>query len=80
MKLVELQAPEEVRELELQLDRLMMPVGLDVAFTKHFIERLLGRERRVTIEEVVSTFNKLKSLPFSSSARLMVDSPSTRSL
>ena len=60
MKLFELQAPEEVRELDRQLDSLMYPVGLDVQFTNHFIERLLGRERRVTIEEIVVTFEKLK--------------------
>lgn len=60
MKLFELQAPEEVRELDRQLDSLMYPVGLDVQFTNHFIERLLGRERRVTVEEIVVTFEKLK--------------------
>ena len=60
MKLFELQAPEEVRELDRQLDSLMYPVGLDVQFTNHFIERLLGRERRVTVEEIVATFEKLK--------------------
>ena len=60
MKLQELQAPMEVQELENQLDKLMRPVGLDVSFTRHFIERILGREKPVTIEEVVSSFEKLK--------------------
>jgi hypothetical protein len=60
MKLFELQTPDEVRELERQLDSLMRSVGLDVEFSRHFVERLLGREQRVTIEEVVGAFNKLK--------------------
>jgi hypothetical protein len=60
MRLIELQTPDEVRELERQLDSLMRSVGLDVEFSRHFVERLLGREQRVTIEEVVGAFNKLK--------------------
>lgn len=60
MKLNELQTSAEVQELERQLDRLFMPLGLDVKFTRHFMERLLGRERTVTIEEVVGAFDKLK--------------------
>lgn len=60
MKLYELQSPDEVRELEAQLDALMRPVGLDVEFSRHFVERLLGREQRVTIEEIVGAFAKLK--------------------
>lgn len=61
MKLFELQSPDEVRELEAQLDALMRTVGLDVEFSRHFIERLLGREQRVTQEEVINAFAKLKS-------------------
>ena len=61
MKLFELQVQDEVIELERQLDNLMRPVGLDVEFSRHFIERILGRERRVTIEEVVAAFAKLKA-------------------
>jgi hypothetical protein len=61
MKLFELQSPAEVVELERQLDALMRPVGLDVEFSRHFVERLLGRETRVTIEEVVEAFQKLKA-------------------
>lgn len=61
MKIFELVQPAEVIELERQLDKLMRPVGLDVEFTRHFVERLLGRERRVTIEEVVAAFKKLKA-------------------
>lgn len=60
MKLFELQTPNEIRELEMHLDALMRPVGLDVEFSQHFVERLLGRERRVTIPEIVDAFNKLK--------------------
>lgn len=60
MKLYELQSPAEVTELENQLDRLMYPLGIDVRFSRHFVERLLGREKPVTVEEVVSSFAKLK--------------------
>ena len=61
MKLYELRLPAEVVELEKQLDNLMRPVGLDVEFSRHFVERILGRERRITIDEVVSAFAKLKA-------------------
>lgn len=61
MKLYELKSPAEVVELEKQLDKLMSTVGLDVEFSKHFIERILGREKRVTIDEVVTAFEKLKA-------------------
>lgn len=60
MRLFELQSPTEVIELEKQLDSLMRPVGLDVEFSRHFIERLLGREKRVTVAEVIASFAKLK--------------------
>lgn len=60
MRLFELQSPAEVIELEKQLDLLMRPVGLDVEFSRHFIERLLGREQKVTVDEVVASFAKLK--------------------
>jgi len=60
MRLYELQSPAEVIELERQLDALMRPVGLDVEFTRHFVERLLGRERRVTADEITRAFDKLK--------------------
>lgn len=61
MKLYELKSPAEVVELEKQLDRLMRSVGLDVEFSRHFIERILGREKSVTIDEVVTAFEKLKA-------------------
>lgn len=60
MKLFELQSPAEVQELENLLDDLMRPVGLDVEFSRHFIERLLARESKVTIDEIRSSFAKLK--------------------
>lgn len=61
MKLIELQSSEEIQSLETQLDNLMRPVGLDVEFSRHFIERILGRERKVTADEVIQAFAKLKS-------------------
>lgn len=60
MKLYELKSPVEITTLEHQLDSLMRPVGLDVEFSRHFIERLLGRERQVTILEILDAFTKLK--------------------
>jgi hypothetical protein len=61
VKLFELKSPAEVQELEAQLDDIMRTVGLDVKFTRHFVERILGREKRVTKEEVVDSFRKLKA-------------------
>lgn len=61
MKLFELKSPAEVQELESQLDTLMSSVGLDVKFSRHFVERILGREKRVTVDEVVDSFQRLKS-------------------
>lgn len=60
IKILELQSYDEVRELEAHLDALMRTVGLDVEFSRHFIERLLGREKRVTQAEIVRAFAKLK--------------------
>lgn len=60
MKLWELQSPAEVNALEQQLDQLMRPVGLDVEFSRHFIERLLGRGQPITVPEVIDAFSKLK--------------------
>jgi len=61
MKLFELQSNAEVQELENQLDQLMRSVGLDVEFTQHFVERLLGRDRSVSKEEIIDAFRKLKA-------------------
>lgn len=60
MKLLELQSPAELRALEAHLDDLMRPVGLDVEFSKHFVERLLGRDRSITGAEIIDSFTKLK--------------------
>lgn len=60
MKLAELASPAEVVELERQLDAMFRTLGLDVGFTNHFVERLLGRERPVTVEEITSAFQRLK--------------------
>ena len=61
MKLYELTSTAEVNELERQLDKLMSTLGLDVEFTRHFIERILGRERGVSVEDIVRSFSQLKS-------------------
>lgn len=60
MKLYELASSAEVNALEQQLDQLMAPVGLDVEFSRHFVERLMGREEPVSVGEVVDAFSKLK--------------------
>lgn len=51
----------ELVELERQLDKMFSTLGLDVEFTRHFIERLMGREKRVTTDEILAAFQKLKS-------------------
>lgn len=61
MKLFELQSPAEVIELNNQLSHMFKTLGLRVHFSTHFVERLLGRERRVTIEEIVNAFAQLKA-------------------
>jgi hypothetical protein len=61
MKLTELQSPAEVNQMEQYLDKMFMTLGLDVEFVPHFVERILGRERKVTVDEVVSAFGKLKN-------------------
>ncbi len=60
MKLFELKSPSEVVQLEQQLDQMFSTLGLDVEFSRHFIERILGREKNVTVQAVVNTFSKLK--------------------
>lgn len=61
MKLLELKTTKEVHQLEYQLDTMFKTLGLDVEFTRHFIERLLGREKSVTVEDVVNSFKQLKT-------------------
>lgn len=58
--LFELQSSAEINILDKELDKLFRPLGLDVVFSKHFKERLLGREKQVTGEEVFQTFAKLR--------------------
>ena len=58
--IVELKSSAEVRELESQLDHMFSTLGLDVEFTNHFVERLLGREKSITIDEIRTAFEKLK--------------------
>lgn len=60
MKLFELQSTAEVTELEKQLDKMFASLGIDVEFTRHFIERILGRERSVSVEDIVRSFDQLK--------------------
>jgi hypothetical protein len=60
MKLFELASTAEVTELERHLDKMMATLGLDVEFTRHFIERLLGRERNITVDDITQSFEQLK--------------------
>ncbi len=60
--LIELQSPREVNTVEQQLDNLFADMGIDVEFSQHFIERLLGREESVTPEEIEHAFVKLKKM------------------
>jgi hypothetical protein len=58
--LLELQSDNEITMLDHELDKLFRPLGIDVRFTNHFKERLLGRERKVTGDEVYQTFQRLR--------------------
>jgi len=60
MKLFELQAPQELATLEGILDKLFATLGLNVEFSRHFSERLLGREQEVTMREVATSFDQLR--------------------
>lgn len=60
--LIELQSPSEVNSVEQQLDGLFADMGIDVEFSKHFTERLLGREESITPEEIEHAFGKLKEM------------------
>ena len=59
--LIELSNPSEVKELEQYLDQMFGEMGFDVNLTKHFVERILGREQSVTMDEVTNAFAKLKA-------------------
>jgi hypothetical protein len=56
----ELQGNAEVIELEARLDKMFSTLGLDVEFSRHFIDRILGRDESVTIETVTASFEKMK--------------------
>lgn len=60
MRIDELYSQGEVNGLEQELDKMFMSLGLDVEFTPHFIERMLGREKKVTYAEMLDAFEKLK--------------------
>lgn len=60
MKLMELTSKAEVIDLDKRLDKMFMSLGLNVEFSRHFVDRLLGREKRITEEELLSSFLKLK--------------------
>jgi len=60
MKIFELKSTAEVQQLETSLDNIMRPVGLDVEFTQHFIERLMGRDKMVSADQIAGAFMKLK--------------------
>jgi hypothetical protein len=58
---MELQSPAEINVLHNRLNDMFKDLGLNVAFTNHFIERLLGREQKVQVKEILSSFGKLKT-------------------
>lgn len=49
----------ELRALESYLDRLFVAIDVDVEFSNHFKERLVGREKRISVEELKDSFNDL---------------------
>lgn len=58
--IAEVNSPREVVVLQRHLNKLFYPLGLQVHFKEHFIERILGRESKVTAEEIFKAFAKLK--------------------
>ncbi len=60
--LLELQSNSEINSVEQHLDNMFADMGIDVEFTYHFKERLLGREQSITPEEIEHAFAKLKEL------------------
>lgn len=56
--LTELTDPE-IKSLENYLDRIFAVLKIDVEFTRHFRDRLHGREAGVEQEEIRASFNKL---------------------
>ena len=49
----------EIKSLESYLDRIFAELDVDVEFTKHFIDRLHGREADVSQMTIKNSFNKL---------------------
>ncbi len=60
--LTELYDQSEVNDLESHLDSLFADMGIDVEFSRHFVERILGREQDITKEEINHAFVALKKL------------------
>jgi hypothetical protein len=61
MKLLELKTPAELTFVEHSIQSMFVDLGFDVHFTKHFVERLFGREQRVQPREIIDAFRKLKA-------------------
>lgn len=59
--ILELKSPAELNILQNALQDVFKDLGLNVAFTHHFVERLFGREQKVGVREIVSAFQKLKA-------------------
>ncbi len=59
--ILELKSPTELNVLHNALENMFSDLGLHVEFTKHFIERLFGREQKVQSREIISSFGKLKA-------------------
>lgn len=59
--ILELKSPTELNVLHNALQDMFKDLGLRVEFSKHFVERLFGREQKVHVREIVSAFSKLKA-------------------
>jgi hypothetical protein len=59
--ITELKSPDEVEVLKQHLQHMFQHIGFKVEFTDHFIERLMGREHRITVQEITAAFSKLKA-------------------
>lgn len=50
---------QEINSLEQYLDKIFAILKIDVEFTRHFKDRLQGREKDVSQAEIKDSFNKL---------------------
>lgn len=59
MLLVELYSLEEARDVMNELRQMFSALGFQIGYGRHALERLLGRDKEITKEEMLETFRVL---------------------